>query len=48
MKLMIKNEKKFITRLEILKDKIINEINSEKDFTKYDNIIKKLTKIDEY
>jgi hypothetical protein len=44
----LKNEKKNLLQdYEILKDKIINEINSEKDFTKYDNIIKKLTKIDE-
>lgn len=44
----LKNEKKYLLQdYEILKDKIINEINSEKDFTKYDNIIKKLTKIDE-
>lgn len=44
----LKNEKKNLLQdYEILKDKIINEINSEKDFTKYDNIIKKLTKIDQ-
>ena len=44
----LKNEKKNLLQdYEILKDKIINEINSEYDFTKYDNIIKKLTKIDE-
>ena len=43
----LKNEKNLLQDYEILKDKIINEINSEKDFTKYDNIIKKLTKIDE-
>ena len=44
----LKNEKKKLLQdYEILKDKIINEINYEKDFTKYDNIIKKLTKIDE-